>query len=115
MHSQFLLTRPSRDVTGSAGMRYSGETEFLLTRPSRDVTMKSDVFGAGQIFLLTRPSRDVTKSIYTLSVEDDISTHTPLAGRDQYQLSRTCLELTFLLTRPSRDVTKKTYVVWRKS
>ena len=33
-------------------------------------------------FLLTRPLRDVTNGVYTVTGIDDISTHTPLAGRD---------------------------------
>ena len=36
-------------------------SEFLLTRPSRDVTKKSMILYSALAFLLTRPSRDVTR------------------------------------------------------
>ena len=62
-------------------------------------------------FLLTRPSRDVTEEgsvqYYALS----ISTHTPLAGRDNLNLSVQEHDFTFLLTRPSRDVTRTRSVI----
>ena len=78
---EFLLTRPSRDVTlfGTIEQLTAG---FLLTRPSRDVTSAAPESLPVLRFLLTRPSRDVT--IYQLADEyiQTISTHTSLAGRD---------------------------------
>ena len=80
---QFLLTRPSRDVTNvyvtsvfihciiSTHTSLAGRdkyfrcclslsVQFLLTRPSRDVTFLRSLIVTISIFLLTRPSRDVT-------------------------------------------------------
>ena len=57
---QFLLTRPSRDVT-QGGEILDPDTEFLLTRPSRDVTAYRKQQEVLSEFLLTRPSRDVTQ------------------------------------------------------
>ena len=55
---------------------------FLLTRPLRDVTGITHDHGTGRRFLLTRPLRDVT-AVRPLSPKTaPISTHTPLAGRD---------------------------------
>ena len=106
----FLLTRPLRDVTGQnsflllhpllsthtplAGRdlrKVHGEWLtwiFLLTRPLRDVTFFfSFLINRLKSFLLTRPLRDVTTSaIYTWSAVG-LSTHTPLAGRDQQGLT----------------------------
>ena len=124
---EFLLTRPSRDVTLAcpksinifaisthtplAGRDYYGEDRiglyyaFLLTRPSRDVTDMSGCLSSSRTFLLTRPSRDVT-AITQLPVRWTwISTHTPLAGRDFICYSIEQFTIRFLLTRPSRDVT----------
>ena len=56
-------------------------------------------------FLLTRPLRDVTKAAYRMSQMEKISTHTPLAGRDQYLPDHIQHYQRFLLTRPLRDVT----------
>ena len=36
---------------------------------------------------------------------EQISTHTPLAGRDEFSAQMNSLSFKFLLTRPSRDVT----------
>ena len=60
--------------------------KFLLTRPLRDVTHFVMSCGKIWIFLLTRPLRDVTYSQRHRSGEPDISTHTPLTGRDRYIL-----------------------------
>ena len=57
-------------------------------------------------FLLTRPLRDVT-GILLLSFQiSSISTHTPLAGRDNISTCRNAQKNEFLLTRPLRDVTR---------
>ena len=56
---------------------------FLLTRPSRDVTGELEEMDTPQFeFLLTRPSRDVTKKVRCHNRQIYISTHTSLAGRD---------------------------------
>ena len=59
-------------------------------------------------FLLTRPLRDVTDSSGIRCLCYRISTHTPLAGRDGFQLMLDLGETEFLLTRPLRDVTLQT-------
>ena len=80
---KFLLTRPSRDVTGirfCISIRHRISTHTPLA--GRDVSTGA---GTGWIiqFLLTRPSRDVTLSNYGAERNRKISTHTPLAGRDE--------------------------------
>ena len=47
----------------------------------------------------------------------DISTHTPLAGRDVFQIFYNLVQIIFLLTRPSRDVTDWTnsYDLFKKN
>ena len=55
---------------------------FLLTRPLRDVTLFTQIDTIFLIFLLTRPLRDVTLPDVILMENVEISTHTPLAGRD---------------------------------
>ena len=57
------------------------------------------------LFLLTRPLRDVTVISFVMNSTGDISTHTPLAGRDWNVLFKTNSNTKFLLTRPLRDVT----------
>ena len=57
------------------------------------------------VFLLTRPLRDVTHLLSTLQPKIQISTHTPLAGRDTVTVLRIPAGMIFLLTRPLRDVT----------
>ena len=57
-------------------------------------------------FLLTRPLRDVTETIAEALPNMSISTHTPLAGRDEYPLDCFGYYSPFLLTRPLRDVTE---------
>ena len=79
---EFLLTRPSRDVTGS-GAQADGSALFLLTRPSRDVTENHREQMDPEQFLLTRPSRDVTIVYLVATGGWEISTHTSLTGRDQ--------------------------------
>ena len=79
---------------------------FLLTRPLRDVTVPENRnCGRVQGFLLTRPLRDVTVSMRIHRGMNEISTHTPLAGRDTAEMSRLIEGIIFLLTRPLRDVT----------
>ena len=55
-------------------------------------------------FLLTRPSRGATLLRREAELLEDISTHTPLAGRDS-TLQMSGLSSIFLLTRPSRGAT----------
>ena len=59
----------------------------------------------GLLFLLTRPLRDVTGDRLKKDQRTRISTHTPLAGRDESQITGTASSYAFLLTRPLRDVT----------
>ena len=80
--SAFLLTRPSRGVTPSLEGNTTEGTTFLLTRPSRGVTWYERIHLKYPIFLLTRPSRGVTKMADAEEDYTEISTHTPLAGRD---------------------------------
>ena len=56
-------------------------------------------------FLLTRPSRGATNIPQYNFHYDDISTHTPLAGRDINERSTKNSNWRFLLTRPSRGAT----------
>ena len=56
---------------------------FLLTRPLRDVTLiRLYLLDGNTQFLLTRPLRDVTQCVNNFCFYVNISTHTPLAGRD---------------------------------
>ena len=71
-----------RDLGGMENSSY--DIRFLLTRPSRDVTLRKRWNLKFPKFLLTRPSRDVTKRHTQLIQFIEISTHTPLAGRDQF-------------------------------
>ena len=64
---------------------------FLLTRPLRDVTIFDINDNELLEFLLTRPLRDVTKIRLWREYGRQISTHTPLAGRDFPALRRDCL------------------------
>ena len=60
---------------------------FLLTRPLRDVTIHLGYHSvSAKAFLLTRPLRDVTNATYRWNGSAWISTHTPLAGRDEIVL-----------------------------
>ena len=69
-----------RDQTVT-GLKKS-QQQFLLTRPSRDVTKEWKIYLHFRKFLLTRPSRDVTNTGRLAKQETCISTHTSLAGRD---------------------------------
>ena len=101
---KFLLTRPSRDVTmvSDRNRKASGISTHtpLAGRDDRDTirqtcgrhfyphpprgTRPLPGYSADYIstFLLTRPSRDVTDSQSRRLSLCNISTHTPLAGRD---------------------------------
>ena len=62
----------------------AADRAFLLTRPSRDVTgTRKNGAGRNGKFLLTRPSRDVTDMHEIGFRAMVISTHTSLAGRDR--------------------------------
>ena len=78
----FLLTRPLRDVTTNHIPSSQRTPLFLLTRPLRDVTSHPAYLLILFRFLLTRPLRDVTTAFNTSRSSFAISTHTPLAGRD---------------------------------
>ena len=64
------------------------------------------VCGRWSRFLLTRPLRDVTFTEAILCGTTAISTHTPLAGRDNLLVDDKIPISLFLLTRPLRDVTR---------
>ena len=55
---------------------------FLLTRPLRGATLLLLESVTFRIFLLTRPLRGATGTADGTQKKNDISTHTPLAGRD---------------------------------
>ena len=78
----FLLTRPLRDVTYRLVYPHQSTKQFLLTRPLRDVTLLSPSLQSLLPFLLTRPLRDVTYDKVQQILNEAISTHTPLTGRD---------------------------------
>ena len=59
------------------------QISFLLTRPSRGATAFCCLSRDYRRFLLTRPSRGATNFGLFFATVDFISTHTPLAGRDQ--------------------------------
>ena len=83
-----LTTKNISTHTPLAGRDYVRRTEmenlrrFLLTRPLRDVTKRGVQCDGYKKFLLTRPLRDVTFADMWASRVVEISTHTPLAGRD---------------------------------
>ena len=79
---KFLLTRPSRGAT-KPQKRSAISVQFLLTRPSRGATKPSKKLATKSPFLLTRPSRGATNLNGQDGATVQISTHTPLAGRDQ--------------------------------
>ena len=69
-------------------MVVSHHMPFLLTRPLRDVTKICEYLEKITKFLLTRPLRDVTEDLEGTYSEAQISTHTPLTGRDLFALHR---------------------------
>ena len=89
---QFLLTRPSRDVT--EGITENAKLATISTHTplaGRDYLVSAFTRNCIR-FLLTRPSRDVTPSGCLCWPHHSISTHTPLAGRDETGLGE-CLKL----------------------
>ena len=62
---------------------------------------------ANKLFLLTRLLRGVTFLERKMPMQTQISTHTPLARRDQQVLSSRLHGREFLLTRLLRGVTKQ--------
>ena len=61
-------------------------SEFLLTRPSRGATEENGNPWDINSFLLTRPSRGATDYACAAGMHKPISTHTPLAGRNEFLL-----------------------------
>ena len=146
---RFLLTRPSRGATQCTPVGSLDEVNFYSHAPRGARQRLPQKWSGLLIFLLTRPSRGATSSIVSIRspinfyshaprgarhlrkafgvVDDPISTHTPLAGRDVVfdnliadvgdfyshaprgarQNIRTVStgSLSFLLTRPSRGAT----------
>ena len=78
---------------------------FLLTRPSRGATHCNGIIIQNRSFLLTRPSRGATAGSLLKRTQRNISTHTPLAGRD-WPAAIDMIFDAFLLTRPSRGATQ---------
>ena len=81
----FQLTRPSRGATGDSSYCFRLK-QFQLTRPSRGATFPPCKTDTTTKFQLTRPSRGATPSIGYYFAFRIISTHTPLAGRDNGSL-----------------------------
>ena len=52
--------------------------------------MQAAVRRGSIIFLLTRPLRDVTTDVWIKDLNLDISTHTPLTGRDDSARAKAC-------------------------
>ena len=75
-------------------------TTFLLTRPSRGATPVFVSLVAFNAFLLTRPSRGATFVCIRLHSFLEISTHTPLAGRDRLETRAFYLRLHFYSHAP---------------
>ena len=69
------------------------------------MTLSSTARSIVLLFLLTRPLRDVTDVCGCIELGGNISTHTPLAGRDGGYGDLYLWADRFLLTRPLRDVT----------
>ena len=85
--------------------RAAGVSKFLLTRPSRGATYDDqkvylDFNISTHTPLAGRDQHNITVELY-----ENISTHTPLAGRDiRVRMMSNC-SFVFLLTRPSRGAT----------
>ena len=102
---RFLLTRLSRGVTGCRALRWTDWT-FLLTRLSRGVTSEN---GNGYHYNAISTHTPLARRDETLcnaNATQDISTHTPLARRDGYAFIVINKGVKFLLTRLSRGVTR---------
>ena len=150
-HAKFLLTRPVRGATlpwnasrifgnisthtplarrdSSSNISSMLSLSFLLTRPMRGATSSKHGWRVSAQFLLTRLLRGATMSDYIVTLEALISTHTPLARRDQlirhrhllwcisthtphagrdiFSFSPDIKRFQFLLTRPMRGATPK--------
>ena len=78
----FLLTRPSRGATRTALLRLQRERNFYSHAP-RGARLRCGMDRCrSSRFLLTRPSRGATDAKDNIDYYNQISTHTPLAGRD---------------------------------
>ena len=64
------------------GTGFTTLDEFLLTRPSRDVTMIAAHDHAHEPISTHTPLTGRDKHIHFIHVSAKISTHTPLTGRD---------------------------------
>ena len=123
----FLLTRPSRGATNDFFARLPLDVHFYSHAPRgarliQRLSCKRQTYfyshaprGARResisvipsliLFLLTRPSRGATRTPFSSITAMNISTHTPLAGRDQMEQTANQQLNSFLLTRPSRGAT----------
>ena len=63
-----------------------GATPFQLTRPLRGATAACYACRFNEKFQLTRPLRGATADVIAVFRKECISTHTPLAGRDNFKL-----------------------------
>ena len=80
----FLLTRLLRGATFTCST-YPSDRPFLLTRLLRGATSPTKRNGMPTSFLLTRLLRGATTGTYGTIMKMWISTHTPLARRDDYK------------------------------
>ena len=79
----FQPTRPLRGATDGASSPMTRTTKFQPTRPLRGATLRGPHDGPGPVFQPTRPLRGATAAGDRDQAHDAISTHAPLAGRDQ--------------------------------
>ena len=78
---------------------------FQPTRPLRGATLSSNKTAFLQIFQPTRPLRGATRVDSEMQEGDGISTHAPLAGRDDCTVRAICKATGFQPTRPLRGAT----------
>ena len=82
--SIFQPTRPLRGATFLRLSAYSLGSVFQPTRPLRGATPAAGPEGKTMKFQPTRPLRGATSWYYVEAMEEGISTHAPLAGRDDH-------------------------------
>ena len=68
---------------GAAAIEAAGSAEFQPTRPLRGATQKKFSDFNGKVFQPTRPLRGATQEAVQARILYNISTHAPLAGRDE--------------------------------
>ena len=86
LYIRFLLTRPSRGATRTAGAE-DRLLRFLLTRPSRGATMLFSGLRHSQCHFYSHAPRGARRGPENGQPQKKkISTHTPLAGRDETRM-----------------------------